>query len=141
MVMNIDHAPTILAAAGLPIPTEMQGQSLLPVVSGQLPATWRKSVYYHYYENSWAERITADVAADPTFAYLTPHRVTPHRGVRTHRYKLIDYYTDHGYKELFDLHADPDELHNIYNDPKNKPIIKNLEAELARLRQQYKDTA
>ena len=66
---------------------------------------------------------------------------TPHRGVRTSRYKLIDYYTDSGYKELFDLEADPNELNNIYNDPKNKAIIKKLDAELTRLRQQYKDTA
>ena len=142
MVMNIDHAPTILAAAGLPVPTQMQGQSLLPVLTSKPPATWRTSIYYHYYENSWAERPTsAAQATDPTFAYLTPHRVTPHRGVRTSRYKLIDYYTDSGYKELFDLEADPNELNNIYNDPKNKAIIKKLDAELTRLRQQYKDTA
>jgi len=142
MAMNIDHAPTILAAAGLPIPAQMQGKSLVPVITGKPPATWRKSIYYHYYENSWAERITsADLASDPTFAYLTPHRVTPHRGVRTHRYKLIDYYTDRGYKELFDLKDDPNELRNIYNDPKNTVLIRKLEAELTRLRQQYKDTA
>ena len=141
MVMNIDHAPTILAAANVPIPAQMQGKSLLPVITGKSPATWRKSIYYHYYENSWAERpASAAQATDPTFAYLTPHRVTPHRGVRTDRYKLIDYYTDNGYKELFDLQTDPQELNNIYTDPKNKPLIGKLEAELTRLRRQYNDT-
>ena len=32
--------------------------------------------------------------AEPSFQYFTPHRVGPHRGVRTKRYKLIEYYSE-----------------------------------------------
>ena len=35
---------------GSPIPAEMQGRSLVPLLKGQTPADWRTSFYYHYYE-------------------------------------------------------------------------------------------
>ncbi|MDX2181122.1 MAG: sulfatase [Bryobacteraceae bacterium] len=141
MTMNIDLAPTILDAAGVNIAPSIQGQSLRPVLEGRTPKSWRKSIYYHYYENSWAERqASKDRLADPTFAYATPHRVTPHRGVRTDRYKLIDYYTDDGYKELFDLRDDPHELRNLYTESNRQGIVGRLERELSRLRAEYRDT-
>ena len=49
MIQNIDYAPTFLDAAGLDIPCEIQGRSLLPVFKGKAK-DWRKSLYYSYYE-------------------------------------------------------------------------------------------
>ena len=50
IVSNLDFASTFLEAAGQPIPADIQGRSLLPILRGQTPADWRKSFYYHYYE-------------------------------------------------------------------------------------------
>ena len=38
MALNVDFAPTFLEAAGLAVPADMQGRSLVPVLRGQAPA-------------------------------------------------------------------------------------------------------
>ncbi|MBI3697878.1 MAG: sulfatase [Acidobacteria bacterium] len=139
MVLNIDYAPTILDFAGVEIPVTMQGRSLRPILEGKPPADWRRSIYYTYYENSWAMRQKGGAVSDPSFQYATPHRVVPHRGVRTDRYKLIQYYGEGDYWELFDLQADPNELKNVYDDAANAQVANDLKRELARLKAQYKD--
>ncbi len=117
LVSVIDFAPTFLAAAGQPIPDEIQGRSLLPILEGQTPDDWRKSFYYEYYE------------------YPDPHHVRPHHGVVTDRYKLVRFDgPDVDYWELYDRQADPLELQNLYNDPAYAPVIKDLTSELTRLR-------
>ena len=77
--------------------------------------------------------------SDPTFQYFTPHRVSPHRGVRTDRYKLIEYYSEGDYWELFDLKDDPNELRNLYGSPGSAQTTAELKQELMRLRTQYRD--
>jgi len=115
LVQNIDYAPTLLDAAGLPIPGEMQGRSLLPLVEGKTTG-WREAIYYHYYTNG-------------------EHNVPRHDAVRTDRYKLINYYTDGTY-ELFDLKQDPNELMNLYDNPEYKAVAKRMLTELNRQRQE-----
>ena len=47
-------------------------------------ADWRQSVYYAYFENSWALRGKGrEALSDPSLRVFTAHRVSPHRGVRT----------------------------------------------------------
>jgi arylsulfatase A-like enzyme len=120
IVINADFAPTFMEIASLPIPADMQGRSLLPLFKGQRPADWRTSMYYRYYH-------------DPGH-----HNTRAHYGVRTATHKLI-YYWKKGQWELFDLEKDPDELHNIYNDPGQQPIVTKLKAELYRLKKELKD--
>ncbi|MCA9258663.1 MAG: sulfatase [Planctomycetales bacterium] len=120
MVQNLDYAPTFLEAAGLSIPSDMQGASLIPLLRGDDVQNWRKSIYYHYYEL-------------PGY-----HMVAKQYGVRTEREKLIHFYATDEW-EYYDLHADPDELHNGYNDPANAERIASLKTELANLRQRYRD--
>jgi len=120
MVQNLDFAETFLDMAGLQIPAEMQGRSLVPILRGQTPDDWRTSIYYHYYE------------------YPGAHMVQKHNGVRTNRYKLINYY-ELGEKELFDLETDPKEMKSVYNDPEYAKIQTQLENELAGLKEFYKD--
>jgi arylsulfatase A-like enzyme len=139
-VQNIDFAPTILDFAGVPVPESMQGQSLRPLLEGERPENWRRSIYYAYFENSWQLRnAQPEQMRDPTFRYFTPHRVGPHRGVRTERFKLIEFYSEGDYWELFDLEKDPLELNNIYGQAGYGEIIKDLKRELRRLRQKYRD--
>ena len=94
---------------------------------------------YTYYENSWTLAGKGREALnDPTFQYFTAHRVSPHRGVRTRRYKLIDYYSENGYHELFDLEKDPNELHNLYGDASYSQVRADLETELSRLAREFR---
>jgi arylsulfatase A-like enzyme len=113
---NPDFAPTFMDLAGLPIPADMQGRSLVPLFKGQRPADWRTSMYYRYYH-------------EPGH-----HNTRAHYGVRTATHKLIHYWKK-GQWELFELEKDPDELHNIYNDPGQQPIVTKLKTELYRLKE------
>ena len=121
LVQNIDYAPTFLELAGAPVPEDIQGVSLLPLLKGEKPADWRKSLYYHFYE------------------YPAEHMVKRHYGVRTERYKLIHFYNDIDVWELYDLQADPTEMHNLYGQKEYESVVTELKTELARLQEQYND--
>lgn len=120
MGLNLDFAPTFLDAAGLRMPSDMQGRSLLPVLRGRAPTDWRTSMYYRYYH-------------DPG-----DHDTRRHYGVRTTTHKLI-YFWQKDQWELFDLVHDPYELHNLYGQPGMASLTAELKAELARLKQFYRD--
>jgi len=120
MIVNIDFAPTLLQAAGVEVPADMQGKSFLPLFKKNT-ADWRKSMYYHYYE------------------YPAPHRVAPHFGIRTQYYKLIRFYGPARYWELYDLQKDPHEMKNIYAVKGNEQLIADLKKQLESLIAQYKD--
>jgi arylsulfatase A-like enzyme len=121
IVSNLDFAETFLDVAGVSVPAEMQGRSLVPILRGKTPADWRKSFYYQYYE------------------WPTPHHVRPHYGVVTDRYKLVRFYgTGEDYWELFDRQKDPQELRSVYADPAYASTKVELEKELARLRKEVK---
>lgn len=122
LVQNIDFAPTMLEIAGIEIPSDIQGVSLLPLLRNEkAPAKWRKSLYYHYYE------------------YPGVHAVKRHYGVKTERYKLIHFYDDIDEWELFDLQADPMEMNNLYEKIGYEDITNELRTELKRLQEQYDD--
>src|SRR5262249_42923583 len=100
LVSNLDFAETFLEAAGLPIPDDMQGRSLLPLLEGKTPRDWRTSFYYEYFE------------------YPEPHHVHPHHGVVTSRYKLVHFdRPELDVWELFDLDKDPHELRSVHGEP------------------------
>ncbi|QDT99013.1 sulfatase family protein [Gimesia aquarii] len=121
LVSNLDFAETFLDIAGARIPEDMQGVSLIPLFKGNEVA-WRKSLYYHYYE-FYNDRRSA-------------HMVRRHNGVRTKRYKLIDFY-NLGEWELYDLEKDPHEMKSVYHDPEYAQVVTDLKAELKRLQKQY----
>jgi arylsulfatase A-like enzyme len=120
LVQNLDYAETFLDMAGVAIPGDMQGASLVPLLKGEKPADWRGSIYYHYYE------------------YPSVHMVPRHYGVRSHRYKLMRFYQFDEW-EFYDLKNDPDELTNEYNSPQYADQIAEMKSELERLREHYDD--
>ncbi|MBK7107025.1 MAG: sulfatase [Ignavibacteriae bacterium] len=122
MVVNIDYAPTFLDYANVPIPNDMQGNSLRKILEGENPKNWRTSIYYHYFE------------------YPAEHGVKRHYGIRNSRFKLIHFYYDIDAWEFYDLEKDPDEINNVYENSDYQAIIKELKIELQNLREKYKDT-
>lgn len=116
MVLNIDIAPTVLELAGIKTPAHMQGRSIVPLIRGN-NAGWRKDWLYSYYE------------------YPGSNMVPKSHGVRTERYKLLEYYEQQPTEwELYDLLEDPHELHNLYGDPRYREIAGRLTRRLNELR-------
>jgi arylsulfatase A-like enzyme len=118
-VMNLDIAPTILDAAGVSIPGDMQGKSMLPVLKDK-KFKGREYLYYHYYENG-------------------EHSVSPHFGIRNKRYKLIRFYKRVESWELYDLMKDPNEVHNVYGEKDYQKIADQMKKELNKQIEQYDD--
>ncbi|MHC4745113.1 MAG: sulfatase/phosphatase domain-containing protein, partial [Planctomycetota bacterium] len=103
-----------------------------PILGGRTPADWPKSSYYRYW------------------MHMAHHDNPAHFGVRTKDYKLIFFYgrnykakgpgpTQPGW-ELYDMKNDPHEMNNIYGQAKYAKVVKELKAELLRLRKTYAET-
>ncbi|HVT26659.1 MAG TPA: sulfatase [Lacipirellulaceae bacterium] len=118
IVSNIDFAPTFLQAAGASVPKEMQGRSFVPILRGEHPSDWRKTFYYHFYEDNDAD-----------------HHVAKHEGVTNGNAKLIHFYTLDEW-ELYDLEKDPHELNSVYGKPEYAATQATLKSELQRLRKE-----
>ena len=120
LIQNIDYAPTFLEVAGVPVPDDIQGRSLLPVLKndGIAPADWRKALYYFY-------------SGEPT------HRVAAHDGVSTGRHKLF-YLPDTREWQLFDLEKDPQEMRSIHDDPASAGLLEEMKTLYREMRAHYK---
>ncbi len=118
-VLTVDLAPTICELAGVPALPKVHGRSMVKLINSG-DDQWRSGWLYHYnYEKQ--------------FPY-TPNI----RGVRTDRWKLIRYPHGDGspqrhQSELYDLASDPNEHHNLINDPQHAENIKQLSSQLAAL--------
>jgi arylsulfatase A-like enzyme len=121
MVQNLDFAQTFLEAAGITAPEDMQGESLVPLLKGNEQLWTREAVYYHYYE------------------YPAVHMVKRHYGIVTMEYKLAHFYDDVDEWELYDRKKDPQELNNVYEDPRYAEVVEKLTKDLAEMRVKYKD--
>ncbi|MFO8027793.1 MAG: sulfatase [Opitutales bacterium] len=123
LVQNIDFAETFLELAEAPVPEDMQGLSLLPLLQGETPDDWRDALYYHYYE------------------YPGTHAVRRHEGVSNGRMKLIRFYgpdvPDGEEWELFDLEKDPREMKSVYCEPAYEATVKRLKQKLDELKERY----
>lgn len=107
----LDLAPTILDLAGVEIPDYMDGRSLLPVVRED-DVPWRDAIFAEFHGH---------------------HFPYPQRMIRSGHYKLVVNPSD--LNELYDLEADPDEMHNRYTHPELREVRNQL---LARLYQELR---
>jgi len=106
---NIDITATILDAAGVALPANMDGVSLLPIVRGKV-ASVRDSLPL---VQAWGPRATFSL------------------GVATKRYKFLYWPYGEGMppcEELFDAVKDPYELKNFIDDPEYADVLAELRA-------------
>ena len=122
MVQNLDFAQTFLEAAMIDSPSDMQGESLMPLLTGNNENWDREEVYFHYYE------------------YPSVHMVKRHYGIVSKDYKLVRFYYDVDEWEMYDRKKDPYELNNIYNDNNYSEVREDLHTRLELLRKKYKDS-
>lgn len=121
LVQNLDFAQTFLEAAGGETYTsEMQGQSLLPLLDQEVADDdFRELLYYHYYD------------------YPAFHMVKKHYGISTKRYKLMHFYDDIDSWEFYDLEQDPSEMRNAIEDPNYADVIQRMHLQLDSVQKAY----
>ena len=112
LIQNIDIAPPILELAGVKTPSNMQGQSFLPMLRGQQIGQWRDMIFYEYF---WERPF--------------PQTPTMH-AVRTDRYKFIRYHGIWDTNEFYDLEQDPWEANNLIFSPAHQEIIGKMNTAL-----------
>ena len=131
IIENVDFAPTLLDFAGAQAPESMQGKSFKSICeTGIEPKDWKQAAYYRYW------------------MHMAHHDNPAHFGLRTKHYKLIFYYgmpwdrdtprTPPAW-ELYDLHNDPHELVNVYDNPVYADSVWELKQQLAELRHEIGD--
>ena len=108
LVQLTDIAPTLLELGGGEVPERMQGESLLPILTGEAPPDHHRGFVRTEYYN-------AIDMPDGTFATM----------YRDQRYKLIVYH-GHGLGELYDLEKDPGEFENLWDDPTSETVKLDL---------------
>jgi len=109
MALNIDIAPTLIEMAGLPVPQEMDGQSLLPVM--------RNSVTPGR-DHFFMEHVDVIKVENP---------IPDSRGVRTGEWKYIRYINcSPEVEELYNLREDPLEMKNLIGDKDNESTAQEL---------------
>lgn len=134
LINNTDFAPTMLELAGLETPEYMQGRSFAKALNGgRKPADWRKVTYYRYW------------------MHMAHNLAVPaHFGIRGDRYKLIFFYGS-DYRnpknrptpaawEFYDLENDPQEMHNLYDNPAYTDIIASMKTQLRETRESLGET-
>ncbi|TKG94956.1 DUF4976 domain-containing protein [Puteibacter caeruleilacunae] len=130
IILNVDFPALFADYAGIEVPKHFHGNSFRANLAGNTPKNWRKEMYYRYWEH----------------APIRPG----HFGIRSERYKLAFFYgqpmdKDSKQKctqpswEFYDLHEDPNEMHNAYNDEKYARIIKEMKKHLFLLRKKLGD--
>jgi arylsulfatase A-like enzyme len=116
LVETVDVAPTLLEAAGLPVPASMQGRSLLPLMRSEVEPHRHKDCVVSEFKDS----IGGPQHADHSHGSM----------VFDGRYKSVVY---HGHRvgELYDTEADPGEFDNLWDDPGARELrLERLKAHL-----------
>ncbi len=115
LVLNLDVAPTVVAASGARVPAEMQGEDVSPLYLAARPPEWRTDFYYEHPVVLGKDRIPRSEAVVS----------------RTAKYIL---WPDFDSEELYDLKADPHEGHNLVKEPASAKLLETMRARLKELR-------
>ena len=111
-----------IEAAMIDQPSDMQGESLIPLLKGDFENWNREALYYHFYE------------------YPSVYMVKRHYGIVSKEFKLVHFYNDIDEWELYDRIKDPHEIKNVYSDPEYEKVVESLTKDLKQMRIQYGDS-
>jgi len=116
LVSLIDLPPTLLDAAGIEVPKEMSGRSILPLVHGD-KSDWKDEVFIQISESQVGRAIRTKrwkySVSDPT------------------KDRIHDSKSDHYIEEfLYDLEADPYELTNLIGMRSHQKVARKLKERL-----------
>ncbi len=100
-----DLLPTFLDVNGSPVPEDMDGLSLLPLLQGKKHTPWRKYIDMEHATSYWE---------DNYWCALTDGKV-----------KYIWFFHS-GQEQLFDLTEDPNELHDLADDPSHRSLLEEM---------------
>jgi len=115
--LNIDICPTLLEIGGTPVPPDVDGRSLVPLLNGEKVPSWRKSFLIEYYTDKVFPRISH----------------MGYKAVRTDRWKYIHYLDLNGMDELYDLKKDPYEMKNVIDEAGSVKGLEEMMKELGRI--------
>ena len=116
IALNVDLAPTLLSIAGVPVPGNMQGRSLVALLKSER-VKWRDSFLIEYYSDRVFPRIVQ----------------MGYKAVRNGHWKYIHYLELKGMDELYDLKSDPYEMKNLINQPGAAKALAEMKKEMERL--------
>jgi len=107
IVLNVDIAPTLVAAAGMPVPRVMQGYDLSKTYLSKKSNAIRTDFFYEH-----------PFILNERFIQSSQALITT-----TEKYIIYPHYK---YEEYFNLKTDPKEVRNSFADIKNRKKIEKL---------------
>jgi arylsulfatase A-like enzyme len=118
LVSHIDYAPTLLTCAGVPMPSAMQGKSLLPLAQGDAEE-WPNEVY-----SVMSEYMTGRILRTPQYTYAAAAPRTPD-------WKPVQASATYSEYMLYDNYADPFQHVNVAGRVEYKAVCTDLRKRLA----------
>ena len=115
LVSHVDLAPTLLDAAGVPVPSSMVGRSAMPLVEGGDVSGHRDEVFIQI-----SESMTGRALRTPEWTYVV---AVPDRQSREQATEYVEY-------QLYDLRADPDQLVNLAGRAETHAVSAELRSRL-----------
>lgn len=113
-----DIAPTLLAMAGIEVERSFSGSSLVPWLREETPATWRDALFTQSNGNE---------------------QYGIQRSVRTKDWLYV--YNGYDMDELYDMQRDPEQIHNLADDPDHEAIRARLMQRIWRFGAEHQEEA
>ena len=123
LVSLVDLPPTLLNAAGLPVPAEMAGRSLLPLLGGKPAPDWPQEIFAQISESH-----TGRCVRTQRWKYSVRCPDNNPDGTPVSQASATTYADDF----LYDLQADPWELNNLVGLPTHQPVVAKMRERLVR---------
>jgi N-sulfoglucosamine sulfohydrolase len=160
LVSGIDLMPTILEAAGLNIPENLDGASFLPILEDDENYDGNSYVFTSYYQvfakvrypmrsiqnqnfgyiyNFWADN--ARVMRGDATGGLTWKAMVKAAETDPEIAKRVELYSHRVKEEFYDLKNDPDALYNLIDDPQYSAQIDEFRELMLQAMIKYKDPA
>jgi arylsulfatase A-like enzyme len=112
--LNVDLAPTLLAATATPAPKTMQGRDLAPLYLSATKPDWRTEFFYEH-------------------AVIADGRIPASEALVQREWKYM-FWPAQNYEQLFHLTTDPREEADLARDPQHAPRLAEMRTRFAELK-------